>query len=167
MDRIDQQKRSWNMSRIKGKNTKPEMTVRRYLWAHGFRYRVNDQRLPGKPDIVLTKYRTVIFVHGCFWHGHENCRHFRIPKTNVAFWSHKIEQNRSRDMNVRQQLRLMGWRTMVLWECQLRTTYALTTLDGFVRLLQESYLKDHSATPIKERMVAEDDLAYGEESTKQ
>ena len=89
--------RSYNMSRIKGKNTKPEMLVRKYLFAHGFRYRLHSKKLPGKPDIVLPKYRTVIFVHGCFWHGHKSCKYYTVPKTNTEWWLNKIDGNKAND----------------------------------------------------------------------
>lgn len=97
MDVHDKKTRSYNMSQIKSKNTKPEKMVRKYLFAHGFRYRKNDKRLPGTPDIVLPKYKTVIFVNGCFWHGHNQCRYFVIPKSNTEFWVDKINKNIERD----------------------------------------------------------------------
>ena len=97
MDVHDKKTRSYNMSRIKGKNTKPEELVRKYLFSQGFRYRKNDKKLPGSPDIVLPKYKTVIFVNGCFWHGHKGCKHFVWPKSNEAFWKNKIETNIARD----------------------------------------------------------------------
>ena len=109
------------MASIHSKNTKPEMMVRRYLFACGFRYRVNYRRLPGTPDIVLRKYRTCIFVNGCFWHGHENCDKYRLPKTNVEFWQKKIARNKQRDVEVQHQLARMGWHVMTVWECQLDT----------------------------------------------
>ena len=109
------------MASIHSKNTKPEMMVRRYLFACGFRYRVNCRRLSGTPDIVLRKYRTCIFVNGCFWHGHENCDKYRLPKTNVEFWSQKITRNKQRDVEVQHLLARMGWHVMTVWECQLDT----------------------------------------------
>lgn len=109
--------RSYNMSMIKGKNTKPEMIVRKYLFSKGFRYRVNVKELPGKLDIVLRKYRTVIFINGCFWHGHNDCKYFVIPKTRTEWWRAKIDKNIARDADVRDRLRSMGWCTMVVWEC--------------------------------------------------
>lgn len=93
-----------NMAAIRGKDTKPEMLVRRYLWGHGFRYRLNHPRLPGKPDIVLRKYRTCIFVNGCFWHGHEGCQYYTIPKTNTEFWVDKVKRNKERDLKVQHEL---------------------------------------------------------------
>ena len=112
--------RSRNMAAIKGKNTKPEEIVRKYLFANGFRYRKNDKRLPGTPDIVLPKYRTVIFVNGCFWHGHNNCKYFVWPENNAEFWRRKIESNILRDNKKIAQLRSLDWRVIVIWECQLK-----------------------------------------------
>ena len=108
------------MSAIKGKDTKPELLVRKFLFSRGFRYRLNHSRLPGHPDIVLRKYRTVIFVNGCFWHGHQRCKYFVLPKTNVEFWSEKIERNRCRDVEEQRQLASMGWHCITVWECQLK-----------------------------------------------
>ncbi len=120
MDVHDKKTRSYNMSCIKGKNTKPEEIVRKYLFSHGFRYRKNDKRLPGTPDIVLPKYKTVIFINGCFWHGHEGCRYFVIPKTNTGFWVNKIETNKQRDIRKISELQALGWKAVVVWECQLK-----------------------------------------------
>ena len=112
--------RSFNMSQIKGKNTKPEELVRRYLFSHGFRYRKNVSTLPGKPDIVLPKYKTCIFVNGCFWHKHEGCRYFVWPKNNAEFWKKKITGNVERDLRQQNELRLLGWNVLVIWECELK-----------------------------------------------
>lgn len=112
--------RSYNMSRIRSKNTKPEELVRKYLFAHGFRYRKNDPRLPGKPDIVLPMYRTVVFVNGCFWHHHEGCRYFRWPENNAEFWKEKIDRNMERDRRNVRLLEEAGWRIIVVWECELK-----------------------------------------------
>ena len=108
------------MSQIKGKNTKPEELVRRYLFSHGFRYRKNVSTLPGKPDIVLPKYKTCIFVNGCFWHKHEGCRYFVWPKNNAEFWKKKITGNVERDLRQQNELRLLGWNVVVIWECELK-----------------------------------------------
>ena len=146
------------MASIRSKDTKPEMLVRRYLFARGFRYRVNVKRLPGTPDIVLRKYRTVIFINGCFWHGHEDCPHFVLPKTNTPFWKAKIERNRERDMQKRIQLRLMGCHTIILWECQLKPKQREMTLKGLERTLNQIYLENYTLhharpyTPIEEEM---------------
>lgn len=108
------------MSQIKGKNTKPEEIVRKYLFSQGFRYRKNVAKLPGKPDIVLPKYRTVIFVNGCFWHMHQGCKYFVWPKHNAEFWKEKITGNAERDQRKRQELEELGWRVIIVWECQLK-----------------------------------------------
>lgn len=130
MDVHDKETKSYNMSCIKGKNTRPEEIVRKYLFFQGFRYRKNDKRLPGTPDIVLPKYKTVIFVNGCFWHGHEGCRYFVIPKTNTEFWTNKIETNRKRDIRKINDLQTLGWKVIVVWECQLKKEKADITLNN-------------------------------------
>ncbi len=111
--------RSKNMSAIKGKNTKPEIAVRKYLFSQGFRYRINVAKLPGKPDIVLAKYRTVIFINGCFWHLH-NCKYFVWPKQNEDFWKEKIKGNAERDKKNYKALEELGWNVIIIWECQLK-----------------------------------------------
>ena len=108
------------MSRIRGKDTKPEEIVRKYLFSQGFRYRKNDPRLPGKPDIVLPKYRTVIFVNGCFWHHHKDCRYFRWPESNAEFWKSKISSNEARDIDNYSRLKELGWKVMTIWECDIK-----------------------------------------------
>jgi DNA mismatch endonuclease, patch repair protein len=108
------------MARISGSNTKPEIIVRKIIFALGFRYRLNVRKLPGAPDIVLSKYNKVVFVHGCFWHGHKGCKRSKRPTTNVAFWNNKIDQNIERDTNSLRELRRLGWKTLVIWECQTR-----------------------------------------------
>ena len=114
------EQRSRNMAAIKGKDTKPEMIVRKYLFSRGLRFRVQVRKLPGKPDIVLPKYKTAIFVNGCFWHGHEGCKYFRLPKSNVEFWKEKIERNIERDKESMQTLFDLGWKVVRVWECELR-----------------------------------------------
>ena len=126
MDSLSPEKRSWNMSRIKSKDTKIEVKVRQYLFSKGFRFRKNDKRFPGKPDVVLPKYRTVIFVNGCFWHMHENCKQGRLPKSNVDFWRSKMERNASNDALHRNQLQDMGWNVITLWECELKQDFEKT-----------------------------------------
>ncbi|MFA7429561.1 MAG: very short patch repair endonuclease [Rhodospirillaceae bacterium] len=111
--------RSEVMSRIRGKDTKPELAVRRALWAAGLRYRLHDKRLPGRPDLVFAGRRTVVFVHGCFWHCHEGCVKFRIPKTRTDWWTAKLARNRARDTQVRAALEAAGWRVLVIWECEV------------------------------------------------
>ena len=120
--------RSYNMSRIRGKNTKPEELVRKYLFAQGFRYRKNDARLPGKPDIVLPKYKTVILVNGCFWHAHEGCKYFVWPENNKEFWENKIQGNVLRDMKNQKALADSGWNIVIVWECELKPTFREHTL---------------------------------------
>lgn len=126
------EQRSYNMSRIRGKNTKPEELVRRYLFAQGFRYRKNDARFPGKPDIVLPKYKTVIFVNGCFWHAHEGCKYFVWPKSDVDFWKRKINGNIQRDLRNNQLLSEQGWNVIIIWECQLKKSTFDETLQHLV-----------------------------------
>ena len=115
MDTLSRQQRHDNMAAVKGRDTKPEMIVRKYLWRCGFRYRVNSPRLPGHPDIVLRKYRTCIFVNGCFWHGHEGCRYYVVPKTHTDFWVKKVARNKERDRREQQQLARMGWHCITVW----------------------------------------------------
>jgi DNA mismatch endonuclease (patch repair protein) len=115
------EQRSFNMSQIKSKNTKPEMLVRRFLHANGFRYKLHDKTLPGKPDIVLPKYRTVIFIHGCFWHGHKDCKYFVVPKTRTEWWMNKINGNIANDKKAVTALKKEGWKIIMLWECDLKT----------------------------------------------
>lgn len=119
-DVMTPEQRSSCMAAIKGKDTKPEMIVRRYLFSQGLRFRVQVRKLPGTPDIVLPKYKTVVFVNGCFWHGHEGCKYFRLPKSNVKFWKEKIERNVERDKKSMQDLLDMGWKVIRVWECELR-----------------------------------------------
>ena len=119
-DRITPEHRSWNMSRIKGKDTKIEVKVRSWLFSKGFRFRKNDRRYPGTPDIVLPKYKTVIFINGCFWHRHEGCRYATIPKTRTEFWQEKFDRNVANDRKHKEELETMGWRVITLWECELK-----------------------------------------------
>ena len=132
MDVHDKETRSYNMSCIKGKNTRPEEIVRKYLFYRGFRYRKNDKRLPGTPDIVLPKYKTVIFVNGCFWHGHKNCKCFVVPKTNTDFWVNKIEANKQRDCRKIDALQELGWKVIIVWECQLKRNVFSETMSALV-----------------------------------
>ena len=108
------------MAAIKGKDTKQEVMVRKFLFSKGLRYRLNSRKLPGSPDIVLKKYKTVIFVDGCFWHGHEGCKYFRLPKSNTLFWKAKITRNIERDMETTKALKDFGWKVIRIWECELR-----------------------------------------------
>lgn len=132
MDVHSKEVRSYNMSCIKGKGTKPEEIVRKYLFSYGFRYRKNDKRLPGTPDIVLPKYKTVIFVNGCFWHGHEGCKYFVWPKNNAEFWKAKILQNIERDKRDFERLENAGWKVIVVWECSLKKTRRQQSLEYLI-----------------------------------
>lgn len=131
MDRLTAEHRSWLMSRVKSRDTKPELLVRKLVFAMGYRYRLHVRDLPGKPDLVFSRKRKVIFVHGCFWHGHERCRYGRLPKTRQEFWSNKIEQNRARDVRTVSELKNGGWRVLEVWQCQLKD------FDGLAKQLNE------------------------------
>ena len=123
IDIVSEGQRSYNMSRIRSKDTKPELMVRSMLHRMGYRFTVNgpkNRQLPGKPDIVLPRYKTVIFVHGCFWHAHENCKHFRLPKTRTEWWKAKLEGNALRDKKRVDELEAQGWMVLVVWECELK-----------------------------------------------
>lgn len=124
------------MSCIKGKNTKPEEIVRKALFAKGFRYRKNDRRLPGTPDIVLPKYKTVIFVNGCFWHGHQGCKYFVVPKTNTEFWLKKITSNAERDSIKVTRLKKLGWRVITVWECELKKGKQEQTIEFIINSIK-------------------------------
>lgn len=157
------------MSAIKGKNTGPELLVRKFLFSRGFRYRLNHPRLPGHPDLVLRKYRTVIFVNGCFWHGHDDCRYFRLPKTNIGFWKSKIERNKARDHREQCQLAAMGWHCITVWECQLKPQRRIQTLESLAYTLHRIFLEDRKTRtyglPAEDdaRIAAEPAVEYGEE----
>src|SRR5687767_4640081 len=127
--------RSYNMSRISSTNTKPEILVRRFLHANGFRYKLHDKSLPGKPDIVLPKYKTVIFVHGCFWHGHGHCRYYVIPKTKTEWWVNKINGNIAHDKKATLALRELGWSVIDIWECQLKPMQLENTLTALLKFI--------------------------------
>jgi len=127
--------RSYNMSRIRSKDTKPELLVRKFLHAQGFRYKLHVKDLPGKPDIVLPKYKTVIFVHGCFWHGHDGCKYFVVPKTRTEWWMAKINGNVAKDQSAKQLLVSKGWKVIDIWECSLKRTTIDQTLKGLFGLI--------------------------------
>lgn len=120
MDNHSKEIRSYNMSRIRSTGSKPEEIVRKYLFSKGLRYRKNDKALPGKPDIVLPKYRTIVFVNGCFWHGHSNCKNFVMPKSNTEYWQNKISRRIMKDTETYDKLTEMGWNVLIIWECQLK-----------------------------------------------
>lgn len=140
-DVLTPQQRHYCMSRIRGKATKPELLVRRWLWDHGYRYRLNVNSVPGKPDVILRKYRTAIFVNGCFWHGHEGCDKYSIPKTNTAFWKAKVTRNRERDQRNYKDLHDAGWHVIVIWECQLKKSNIDATMHGVEHMLNQYLLK--------------------------
>jgi DNA mismatch endonuclease (patch repair protein) len=128
--------RSYNMSQIKGKNTRPEMLVRRFLFSKGFRFRLHVKNLPGKPDIVLPKYKTVIFVHGCFWHGHEGCKYFVVPKTRTEWWLNKINRNKELDQKNLTLLRQDSWKVLTIFECELKKEVIETTFNNVLSVLK-------------------------------
>ncbi len=135
MEYVTSETRSKIMSAIHSKNTKPEIMVRQYLWHHGFRYSLNQKRLPGHPDIVLRKYKTCVFVNGCFWHGHD-CPEYREPKSNVEFWTNKIARNKERDAKEHEELERLGWKVIVVWECELKKKRREETLERLVETLR-------------------------------
>lgn len=165
MDHLTPQQRSKNMAAIRNKDTKPEMVVRRGLWSRGFRYRLNHKRLPGHPDLVLRKYKSCIFINGCFWHGHEGCKYYTIPKTNTEFWVKKIKRNQERDLEVKHQLKAMGWNCITIWECELKPAKREATLESLAFTLNEIFLQNNRVRPYEEQesshlMAAEDSINY-------
>ena len=167
------------MTSIRSKDTKPEMIVRKGLWSRGFRYRLNDKRLPGHPDLVLRKYRTCIFINGCFWHGHnvalpqtdegrrmmddvENSACCKIPKTNREFWVNKIRRNKERDKQEQQKLAEMGWHSIVVWECELKPKAREKTLESIAFTLNRIFLQDRT---IKEYELPEEELLQAAETS--
>ena len=152
------------MQSVHSKDTGPEMLVRRWLWKQGFRYRLHVKRLPGTPDIVLHRYHTVINVNGCFWHGHDDCRLFVVPKSNTPFWEQKFARNRARDAENREKLRHMGWYSITIWECQLQPATRQATLIELSQRLSEIFLKINGAKRIEEAeplLAAEPRMPYG------
>lgn len=160
MDKLSPQQRHDCMASIRSRDTKPELVVRRGLWRKGFRYRLNDKRLPGHPDLVLRKYRTCIFINGCFWHGHdirlpfddlqltiESSACCKIPKTNREFWVNKIKRNKERDKEEQRKLAEMGWHSIVVWECELKSKVRERTLESIAFTLNHIWLKDRGAYP--------------------
>lgn len=128
--------RSYNMSKIRGKDTKPELIVRKFLHSQGIRFRLHKKDLPGKPDIVLKKFNIVIFVHGCFWHGHKGCKYFTIPKTRTDWWKEKISLNKKRDRKNIHDLKQSGWKVIQIWECQIRPFHLTETLDNLIKTIK-------------------------------
>lgn len=137
-DRLSKEERSELMSHIRSTNTKPEVALRRALWRRGFRYRVNVKNLPGSPDIVLPKHRTVVFVHGCFWHAHKGCKIYHLPQTNTEFWLAKVTRNQERDQEVWRQLEAKGWSVVIVWECEL----VKAKFDGTVERVANEIIED-------------------------
>jgi len=137
-DRLTKEERSELMSHIRSVNTKPEVALRRALWRRGFRYRVNVKNLPGSPDIVLPKHRTVVFVHGCFWHAHKGCKIYHLPQTNTEFWLAKVTRNQERDQEVWRQLEAKGWSVVIVWECEL----VKAKFDGTVERVAAEIIED-------------------------
>ena len=132
MDRISPEKRRWNMSQIRSNDTTPELKVRSFLFRQGFRFRLHVKTLPGHPDIVLPKYKTVIEVRGCFWHRHPGCRQATTPSTNVEFWQEKFARNIERDKKTERNLRELGWRLIVIWECELKSDEFLKSIPSLI-----------------------------------
>lgn len=131
-DNVSKKRRSEIMSNVKSSNTKPEVLVRKFLYSKGIRFRLHDKKLPGKPDIKISKYNIVVFVNGCFWHGHKNCKIYVMPKTNKSFWYEKIQNNVNRDRKNKQKLKGLGWKVITIWECDLKPKKRLNTLQKLV-----------------------------------
>ena len=159
-DHLTIEQRHKNMAAVKSKDTKPEMVVRKYLWSRGFRYRVNNPRLPGHPDIVLRKYHTCIFVNGCFWHGHEGCKYFRMPKTNTEFWERKISRNKERDREEQKKLARMGWHCITVWECELKGERREKTLESLEYTLNHIFIQDRD---LRYRLREREDMGMAAE----
>lgn len=163
-DVMTPEQRSRCMAAVKGKNTKPEMMVRKFLFSKGLRYRVNNRKLPGAPDIVLKKYKTVVFIDGCFWHGHEGCRYYKMPKSNVDFWERKISHNKARDVSNTAVLKMMGWKVVRVWECDVKTKERrdFTLQKLFAEITGEGV--HGNALPMTESSIAAEPSApYGKE----
>ena len=152
-DFLTAQQRHKNMAAIHSLDTKPEMIVRRGLWKRGFRYRLNYKRLPGHPDLVLRKYKTCIFINGCFWHGHEGCKYYTVPKTNTEFWVNKVQRNKERDERVKHELNAMGWNCITVWECELKAAKREATLQSLAFTLNEIFLNNHKVKAYDEQVV--------------
>ena len=162
-DTLSQTQRSYNMSRIRGKNTKPEILVRKGLHARGFRFRLHNKKLPGCPDIVLPKYGVAIMVNGCFWHGHKGCRYATKPKTNIEFWETKIARNRHRDEVTTAHLEALGWHVITVWECELRGKSVLASrLDALAEEIREVGATKSKLKELYKRNRAESKMALRE-----
>lgn len=157
------EQRSRCMAAIRGKDTKPEILVRKFLFSKGLRYRLNNRKLPGSPDIVLKKYKTVIFVDGCFWHGHEGCKYFRLPKSNTPFWEAKITRNIERDKETTQALTALGWKVISIWECELRNkSNREAALNKLFNDITCSTVKRYSVEELDILVAAESESTYSE-----
>ena len=157
------EQRSRCMAAIRGKYTKPEILVRKFLFSKGLRYRLNNRKLPGSPDIVLKKYKTVIFVDGCFWHGHEGCKYFRLPKSNTPFWEAKITRNIERDKETTQALTALGWKVFSFWECELRNkSNREAALNKLFNDITCSTVKRYSVEELDILVAAESESTYSE-----
>lgn len=163
MDPWSKEQRSACMSKIRSVDTRPELIVRKYLYSRGYRYRKNLKRLPGSPDIVLKKYGIAIFIHGCFWHGHDT--HFHLPKSNVEFWERKIQRNRKRDEENREQLKRMGWNVLTVWECQLKPACRQKTLLEIEYFINHSYLNRRRIKPAAPYTVEPEQTGLAAEPT--
>ena len=176
MDHLTPQQRHKTMASIRGKNTKPEMIVRKGLWSRGFRYRLNSKKLPGHPDLVLRKYRTCVFVNGCFWHGHGvampqvnseqlivNSECCKIPKTNREFWVAKIRRNQERDIEEQRRLAEMGWHCITIWECELKPSKREATLKSLAFTLNKIWLDDHAVKKPYPKLEEEDGMLMAAE----
>ena len=159
-DVLTSNQRKYCMSRIRGKNTKPEIMVRKGLHARGFRFRLHNKKLPGSPDIVLPKYSVAIMVNGCFWHGHKGCRYATKPKTNVEFWETKIAKNRHRDEVTNAHLEALGWHVITVWECELRGKSIVTSrLDALAEEIREAVAAQSKLKELYKRNRAESKMA--------
>ena len=159
-DKMTPQQRHNCMSHIRSKNTRPEVLVRQYLHAAGFRFRILVMKLPGWPDVVLPKYRTCIFVNGCVWHGHRGCRYAARPKSNAEFWQTKINRNKERDTETQRKLASMGWHCITIWECQLKPKVRQATLESLEYTLSHIFLQDHK---VKKYKVPEEEISIAAE----
>ena len=162
-DVMTKEQRSRCMAAIKGKDTKPEMIVRRYLFSRGLRFRVQVRKLPGNPDIVLPKYKTVIFVNGCFWHGHEGCKYFRLPKSNIEFWKEKIDRNIARDIRNEEDLKILGWNIIRVWECDIKK---VSGREAYLQNIYNAITQPNRTKPYEEdadsiQIAAEPNSKYG------
>ena len=163
-DPLTPEQRHRCMSHIRSRNTKPELKVRQWLWQHGYHYRLNVGSVPGKPDIVMRRFRTAIFVNGCFWHGHDGCPKFRLPQTNVEFWQAKISRNRERDQHNYQILNENGWQVIVVWECQLTPSLIEQTMRLVELRLNQNFLSIYRPKPKPYAMPTDEPMPMAAES---